>query len=202
MAFRLYIVPVVGTGIGHDLRRPKYFADGGIANPGSPVSMDYGFEPWFVVGADLSVSDDNFVVGQADAFAMPFDLSVTLNGSQVTNVKAKLEAIHVPAGWVTTALKWQDVVRPVLGMFEFMQRYGNVYAQQNGVAAPPIFNGATLSTQFGTLAAAQQAAMISAAQSFGFSTAGLTSGTTLRVIIKALADNFQDAQYNFGGVMI
>jgi hypothetical protein len=74
MSFRLYIVPVIGSGTKSDPRRPKYFADGTLVNP-TWSAMDYGFEPWMVVGADLSTSDDNLVVGQPDGFALPFDLS-------------------------------------------------------------------------------------------------------------------------------
>src|SRR3954463_9547709 len=109
MSFRLYIVPVIGTGAKTDPRRPKYFGDGTITAGQSWGSIDYGFEPWMVVGADLSTSDDNLVVGKPDAFALPFDLAPNLTAQQVTNVQAKLEAINVPAGWVTTSLSWITV---------------------------------------------------------------------------------------------
>lgn len=210
MSFRLYIVPVVGTGARTDPRRPKYFqsaADGtgqtGIIASGSSWSaMDYGFSPWMVVGADLSTSDDNLIVGKADAFALPFDLAPTLTSQQVTAVQSKLEAINVPAGWVNTSLTWITVVRKVLGMFSFLQRFAGQYADENGVAFDLFSGVVTLSTTFGSLPQAVQNAMTSAAISFGFSTTGLTSGTTLRVALKALADDFSAQQYNFNGTLI
>jgi hypothetical protein len=129
-----------------------------------------------VVGADLSTSDDNLVVGKPDAFALPFDLAPNLTAQQVTNVQAKLEAINVPAGWVTTSLSWITVVRTVLGMFSFIQRYGVEYANANVVVAPSIFTGGvSLATTFGSLPQAVQNAIIAAAQSFNISTAGLTA---------------------------
>lgn len=203
MAFRLYIVPVVGTGAKSDPRRPKYFTDGTIAASSVWSAMDYGFEPWMVVGADLSTSDDNLIVGKVDALALPFDLAPNLTSQQVTNVQSKLETANIPAGWVNNTLSWLTVVRTVLGMFSFLQRYGVIYGDTNGTVAPSLFaGGVTLSTTFGSLPQAVQNAMVSAAQSFGISTAGLTAGTTLRVILKALADNFQGQQYNFNGTLI
>jgi len=203
MTFRLYIVPVIGNGTRQDPRRPKYFADGSLAGQYPIAAVDYGFEPWMVVGADMSTSDDNFVVSQPDAFALPFDLSTNLTSQQVTNVQNKLEAINVPAGWVDTSDTWLIVVRIVLGLFEFIGRYSAIYANATGSIAPSIFiAGRTLNSTFGSLPQAVQDAMIATAQSYNISTAGLTANTTLRVILKALADNFQDHQYNFSGVMI
>ena len=53
MAARLYLVPVIGTGVGKDARRAKYFTDGTVAIVSDLTMMDHGFEPWMVVTADL-----------------------------------------------------------------------------------------------------------------------------------------------------
>jgi hypothetical protein len=205
MAFRLYIVPVVGIGTKDDPRRPKYFnsdAAGagrtGIITAGSVWSaIDYGFEPWMVVGADLSTSDDNLVVGEADAFAVPFDLSVNLTSGQVTNVQNKLEAINVPAGWVDTSLTWVSVLRVVLGMFLLMQRYSGIHGT-NGIFT----GGVALSTTIAQLPAQVRADFQTAAQSFGLDTSSIVGGTTLRQALKILADQFSHQQYNFNGTLI
>jgi hypothetical protein len=85
-------------------------------------------------------------------------------------------------------------------MFSFIQRYGVLYVTP---PAPSIFTGGvSLSTTFGSLPQAVQNAIISAAQSFNISTSGLTASTTLRIILKALADNFSGQQYNFNGTLI
>lgn len=199
MPFRLYIVPVIGTGVKGDPRRPKYFADLSV----DWSAVDFGFEPVMFVGATLSVSDDNAIVGQADVTALPFDLAPTLTGGQVNTIQSKLEALNIPAGWVNTSLTWLLVVRTVLGMFSYLQRFSAVYAENTGNTPPSVFtSGVTLNTTFGSLPLAVRTAMVDAAQSFGFSTSGLTANTTLRVILKALADNFQEQQYNFNGTFI
>lgn len=204
MAFRLYIIPAIGDGSDKNGRRPKYFAlrDAFIA-PNQQVAWEtYGLEAWFVVGADLTVSDDNLVVGQTDVIALPFDLSPLLSAANVTNIKNKLEAANIPAGWVTTSLTWLQVVRVVLGMFAFMQRFSGVYAAATGLVPPSLFAVGDLNTTFGSLSQAIQDAFVATAQSFGLSTTGLTASTTLRQILKAMADGLDDRQYNFSGTMI
>lgn len=202
MALRLYIVPVVGTGSKADPRTPKYFTDGTVTSVAWTANV-YGFEPWAIVAADLSPTDDAIIVNELDAFALPFDLSPLLTAPQVTNVQTKLEAAHIPSGWVNTSLTWTDVVRTVLGMFAFFQRYSGIYARQNGTVPPSLFlGGITLDSTFGTLSVANQNALTGAAQSFNFSTAGLTSLTTIRVILKTMADNFQGQVYSFGSYRI
>lgn len=198
MSFRLYIVPKVGSGAFHDAFRPKYFSsqDGFFAVAPAFQSVDYGFEPWMIVGADLPFSDDTAVVAQPDCFALPFDLSVNLTTAQVTNVKNKLEAINVPAGWVTTGLTWIEVVRSVLGIFSFMQRLTAM------LAAPLFTGGVTLATTISQLPQAIVTALQDAATSFGLSTAGVTGATTLRAVLKSLADQFGDKPYAFGTVTL
>lgn len=199
--FRLYIVPVVGAGlIKGDARRPKYFlsaADGtGTAGvvPLGWSAMDYGFEPWMVVGADLSVSDDNLIIGEPDAFAVPFDLAQTLSSAQVTGVQAKLEAINVPAGWVTTSLTWLTVVRTVLGMFTLMQRYAGMHGA-NG-----LFSGiVNLNSTVSSLAAGVRQDFLAAATSLGLDTSGILGTTTIRQALKLLADQLSAQPYDFNG---
>jgi len=199
MAFRLYLVPVIGVGTSLDPRRPKYVAGG--ATPWA--AMDYGNEPSMIVGADLSPTDDAALAGQPDVTALPVDLSPLLTPANVTAVQAKLEAAHLPAGWVNTTRTWRDVVRIVLGIFSFLQRYAVVYAQAQGSVAPSVFTaGVTLDTTFGSLPAAVQTALTNTAISFGIATTGLMAGTTVRAILKAMADVFVDAPFVIGGVSI
>jgi hypothetical protein len=203
MAFRLYIVPKIGTGTKTDPFRPKYMTDGTLPVNEVWSSIDYGFEPWFFIGGDLSSASDVILAAEPDVIALPFDLSPNLTAGQVNNVQTKLEAINVPSGWVNATLTWLDVVRTVLGIFSYLQRYGFIYSTANGSIAPSLFvGGVTLNTQFGNLSQAVQDAMVAAAQSFNISTAGLTANTTLRAILKNLADNFQNTPYNFNGVII
>jgi hypothetical protein len=204
-AFRLYIVPVIGSGVGiHDARRPKYFATDanglgtvGIITAGSTWSgVDYGLDNWMVVGANLSTSDDNLVVGEVDAFALPFDLAPTLNAQQVTNVQNKLESINIPAGWVTTSETWIHVVRITLGIFSLNQRI-------NGTCHVDLFSGGiNLNSTINTLPAALNTCLQNSVTSLGLTFNGIIGSTTIRNALKIIADQMQTTQYNFNGTLI
>ncbi len=203
--FRIYLVPLVGTGTLQDSKRPKYFIDpGAIITPGVAISTQYyGEEGTVIVGADLSISDDSLVIGQPDVTALPFDLAATLTAGQVSAVKNKLESLNIPHQWVDTSDTWLDIVRIVLGISSFLSRYRGIYSHLFGTPIPKVFGGGiTLGSTFGTLSSNIQTALIETALSFNISTAGLTANTTMRVILKALADNFSSMQYNFGGVLL
>lgn len=206
MAFRIYVVPVTTTVTARGtFRTAKYFMDGTIPAPNPPAGLlSYGQEPWFLVGADLSVADDATIVSKADVQALSFDLSPNLTSGQVTGVKNFLEAANIAANWVSVADTWAGVFRSVAGMFTFWQRYSGVYGEANpGAPVPSVFaGGVTLNTTFGSLPAAVQSAMIATATDQGISTAGLVSGTQLRTIEKAMADFYAAKVYNFNGVLV
>jgi hypothetical protein len=119
MAYRLYIVPTIGAGtIGPppDPRRPKYFD--GLKWDG----MDYGFQPIFLVAADLTPAQDASIVANPDVDALPFDLSPTVGGGNVQAARNALEAALIPAQWINGQMTWLTVARMIGGMFQFMQR--------------------------------------------------------------------------------
>lgn len=204
MAFRLYLVPSVGDGSSSaNARRPKYFADGQISPAPVWSGLDYGFEPAFIVGSNLTPSAETFVTGQADVTDFPSDLDAGLQGGQVNALKSELEAFNIPAAWITGGMTWRAIARTVLNMFAFMGRYGVVYANANGTAAPPIFGGAiTLNSTFGDLSATVQSAILATAADLELSTAGLTSGTSIRSMLKSLSDQTGDRSYDFNGNVV
>lgn len=191
MAFRLYIVPVIGDGSKANARRPKYFADGTISASWS--GMDYGFEPWMVVGADLSPADDAFVIGQPDGMALPLDLDTQMSAQGVTTVQTKLEAINIPADWVTTAWTWRAMTREVLAMCSILQRFNGVHGNTR------MFGGAvTLDSTIGSLSVAVRNDLITTATSLGLDTGGITGPTLIRTAWKALADQMQGQPFFIG----
>lgn len=196
MAFRLYIVPVVGTGTPADPRRPKYFADGSISGFGWSA-MDYGYEPWMVVGAALSATDEAFILAQPDGMALPVNLDVTLTAGNVATVQTKLEAINIPADWVTTAMTWRQVVRIVLGMMMVMQRYAGIH----GVVR--IFlGGITLESTMADLPVGARTDLSAAATSMGLSIGNISGSTTIRQTLQLLSGQMVGWMVIIGGVPI
>lgn len=201
MAFRLYVVPIVTTG---NLREPKYLttADPEMAG-GWWAGKDYGMEPWMLVGANLSAQDDTLLVGRADVLALPFDLTPTLTAGQVTTVQTKLEAANIPAGWVTTAFTWVQIVRVVCHIFEFLQRYCYLRAVATQTFPSSLFvAGITLNSTFGSLPANARTLLSATAIDLGLDSSGITVNTTVRVMLKSIADQLAGNPVVFNGVLI
>jgi len=181
MAFRLYIVPqVFGSMEGQTARVPKYFFPNFRW-----AGMDYGFQPIYLVAADLAPADDAAIIANSDVVAFPFDLATTVGGGQaLTNARNALEAALIPAQWVAASSTWSEVARTVAGMFQFMQRLNFVLG--NTVV---IDTSAKLNVQWSSIPTDTQNAIISAAQSLGY-TFNPQPNDQLRTLLKNLADQW------------
>ena len=198
MAWRLYVIPIESAGTA---RGPKYFT--WMVDPDPPglsvpwAMMDYGCEPTGIVAADVTTAQHNVLAGHADVLALPVNLNTSPNAAAVTTAQTYLESINVPAGWVTTALTWRQIVRTVAGLFQFAQRYSGISSGGRWFGG-----GVALSMQWGQLPADVQTNLLATATSFGYSTMGLSGTTTIRTILKVLADAWGDAPFYLGGLVI
>jgi len=204
MAPRLYVVPVVGVGTKTDPRVPKYFtgATSLLTSQEEWGAMDYGFEPWMCAGADLSTADDGAIAARPDVFAIPTNLDATLTNPQVNQATNKLEAINIPADWITNQLTWRQVLRKVLGMFAYLQRYGVVYSDATGSVAGLFTTGVTLATTYGSLPAVVESAMQTTMVSLGLATNLLLPASTLRVVLNGVGDQSSATSFFLGPVTV
>ena len=202
MTVRVYVLPMVETLIGAiTYRAPKYIGGrnnttlAGLENL-SYACMPYGMQPVCLLIADVTVAQHNLLTANSDVLAAPQNIDNNLNAGAVTTVKNLLESLHIPAGWVTTSHTYRQVLRLVGWLFQFMQRVHGIFPEKL-FAAPN-----TLATTYGELSPGMQSALLQAAQSFAFDTSGLQSSTTLRVILKNLADQFNDRPLDSGLLVI
>lgn len=182
MSWHLYIVPAIGVGTKLDPRRPKYIKALEVEWGG----IDYGFQPVFLVAADVTTLQHAGIIAQVDAAALPDDLEATSSAAEVLATQNFLEAIHIPAGWITTALTWRQIGRTVVGFFTFMKRLA-------AFAGPvQIIDGITvnLGTQFNELSLARRQALVNAAASLNYDTSSLSATSTLRDMLKAMSDQW------------
>ena len=194
MAFRLYLVPISTAVDG--TRFPKYFLDKTIANS-TWAMIDYGIEPWALVCGDLSPTDDATIVGKADAFGLPTDLSPVLTAGQVTAIQNKLEAINLPADWVSTSLTWVQVVRIVCGIMGLLQRY-MFYA-----GATSLFTGSvTLTTTIGALPLNARTNLLNAATDLNLDVSSITGSTTIRQALGIVGQQFAAIPLRLAGQTI
>lgn len=198
MAFRLYLTPAIGTGVFPDARRPKYFKDD--LNPPEPwTAMDYGFQPVFIVGSDLSQAGEDFILAQPDVSEFPVDLDVPLSGGEANDAKNMLESFFIAAHWVTASMSWREVARTTLGMFQYFQRLNAVVG--NVVLLDGTSNK-NLNTQFNAIPANIQSGIHEAARSLGYNSSFITGTTQIRAILKNFADQWGTKPFIFGNEQI
>jgi len=203
MTVRIYIMPIVETPLnGIIYRCPKYIgmnahgiqittAEAGLEEL-RPAMMDYGFQKVCIYIADVTPAQHSILSSKTDVLSAPVNIDNNLTAGAVNTVKDFLELIHIPAGWVTTFKTYRQVLRLIGWLFQFMQRLHGIYPHK-------LFDGqATLNTTYGQLTPEWQATLLQCGQSFGFDTSGLTSNTTLRTILKFMADQFDDQPLNCG----
>jgi hypothetical protein len=197
MAFRLYITPAIGNGNSNEPQpwtnttgpyRPKYFD--GLRYSG----IHYGFQPTYLVGADLPGATDTAIAANADVFAFPFNLQATLSNAQATNARAAFAAALIPEQWVNASMLWLQVARTVAGMFAFMRRLAAVIAARTGQPVVFIDASSKLNIQFGSLPVENQQDILAAASSLGHSI-NVAPNTQLRQVLKDLADQWASTPF-------
>jgi hypothetical protein len=209
MAFRLYIVPAIGDGtlppqpwddtIGP--RRPKYI----YALPRQIAGLmevgwyDYGWQPIFIVGGDLTVAEDASVVANADVFAFPFDLSVVPTAGARATAIAAYEAVLLPGqNFVVAGVTWVEHGRIIVGCCRFMQAVDQEVALRTGGHLVVIDTSAKLNVQFGSLPAESQTDILTAASKQRLNSSFITATTQVRAILKGFADQWLNERPPFG----
>lgn len=190
VAVRFYIVPKIGTGIDKDSFRPKYVTPASKEAPVPPPlvsvdwnGMDYGAENVFLIAADVTPAQHTTLSAQADVLAFPVPLDNTVSGAALPTVQSTLEALNIPGSWVTTSTTYRQVIRVVAKAIVFAQRYNGLFE-----GLQRIFDaGVTLDTRWNQLTNAQQTRLLQVAANLGIDSSGVTSTTTMRVILRTLA---------------
>ncbi len=185
------LVPKIGTGPLSDPFRPKYTDPGalgvGLDIPaGSPFS-DLNDAPIYIIKANLSAAQRTALQAQSDALVIPSNLDSLVSGLAVTKIQSTLEAVNLPAEWVTTDLTYRQVWRRVRRMITFRQRYFGLNLGARLFAA-----GITLDTRINQLTAGQRQALIDTSDNLGLDRSGVTNTMTIRVALRILADQLPD----------
>lgn len=144
----------------------------------------FGNQGYFIVSADVSDALDKAAQGQADVIRIPDNLNATI-GTNLAKVQSQLEAINIPADWITASMTYRTVVRTITQMFLFMNRFAGI----NGVTVPLLTDLLPLDTPFSSLSKLNQDRLYKTGASFSLDTS-TWSTSTLRQILKNIADQF------------
>lgn len=194
MATRFYILPIEQVG---SARGPKYFAWRFDPDPpGLDVRwgmMDYGLMPTCLLATDVTTAQHNALVANSDVIGAPVNIDSQIGAGNITTVRNALEALRIPAQTAVASDTYRDVLRVVAGVFQFAQRYHGEYGKS-------IFDEVTtLNTTWAELSTDFQNELLATAATMNIDTSGLTANTTMRQILKRMADAWQGKNFLIGG---
>lgn len=194
MAINCYLMPRVGDGTTPNTAFRAKYEDDLIAAGLTFAAVYYGAEPAFLVAVrDITPALHSTISADAECVTVPA-LAQTV-GAQVATVQARLEAFNIPAQWVTSGMSYGSVCRFVAVGFQIMQ----VLTHRLGRAR--LFGGAvTLDTRWNQLGAGVRQDLLDLATELNFDSTGMSGTTTIRQILKALADQWPALAIRLGPV--
>src|SRR5262245_48648332 len=184
-----FLTPRIGDGLTPQTAfRPKYCNTGDLGAGNDLV----GWSAWnithtdfFVVRVTLSAAQRTALQGMSDTRVVPANLDSTIGGA-LANVQNVLEAINLPADWLTSGHTWREFLQGLSKLVRFRQRFW-------GLASDKLFEaGVTLSTTLNQLTAAQRQKFADVAASFGVTSADVTPSMTIREVLILLAFRLPD----------
>jgi hypothetical protein len=193
---RFYIMPILV--VDDIFRGPKYlrwrFNPEGIDAPWS--MKDYGLIPAGLVAAGVTPTQHDELVAHADVAAPPEDLDRTVSEAALPAVQDVLEALRIPAAWVTTAYTYRQLLRMVGGLFLFAQRYHGMHGQAL------IDNQSQLDLRWDQIPTARRQRIVATADALGYDYAQVQTDWLVRRILRHLGDQWGDTPIEFGMVTL
>jgi hypothetical protein len=188
MTIRYYVLPIERSTDGNG-RGPKYFEwrrdpdPPGLTSPWSMI--DYGLIDQAVLVSDITDPDRTSLVAQADVYEFPLDLDANMTQQQQSTLTTFLETKVIPAQWLSGTQTFRSVLRTITGVFLYIQRISGILGVD-----PMTISGVTLNTQYRNLPADFSAALSQAASDLDYDFSGVRNNTTLRNILKSMADQW------------
>jgi hypothetical protein len=192
----LFLTPKIGDGTFLNAYRPKFVVvlpsrdSGQLGDPALDITgaswMDYGFEALYLVKADVTAAQRTALSAQTDVLVVPANIDNTVSAAALARIQATLEAANLPSEWVTTALTYRQVLRRTRRIITFMQRWAGMFVERVFV------NGITLDTRWNQLSPTVQQRLRDVAASLTLDTSSIANNTTMRTILRVVADQLPD----------
>lgn len=193
MAYRLYFIPRIGDGASRATRlRPNYLDAAGVT---VRTCIYYGDEPVVFVCADVTAGQHTTLTANADVAALPVDIDQPI-GAALPTVQSKLEALNIPAQWITEGMTYRAAVRILIAAFQFLGRHNGLHLERL------LQGGVTLQTQFNELPLAARQRLIKTAESFGYDISGLTGTITIRQMLVLVGRAWGEQPIYIGGIIL
>jgi len=198
MTIRFYVLPIV---LFNNTRGPKYFrfGKGPDKNPGinCPWSMkDYGSINQCVLAADILAADHTALIVNTDVLSIPTNIDSTLTNAARNAARTFCATYNIPGSWISTGQTYRAVLRTITGFFLYFQRVTGVLGRDIDLPS------GWLDIQIQNVALDIRDAMAQAATDMGYDYSAVTPTTTMRVILKSMADKWGTAPIYFGFVTL
>lgn len=196
MEVRFYLLPAMR--VGH-MRGPMYLKwrmdpDGLDVNY---WQIYYGQLDVMVICVEAEAADQSWLSAQDGVYTFPANLDTTPSPAELSVLETSLEGLYIPADWLLPNMTWRGILRTVTGIMWYMGRLTTEYLGGQS----PVDLGWTLNTQFKTLSAAHQAAILGAFDSLGYDSSAIKANWTLRIVLKNAADQFGTTPIQFGDII-
>lgn len=169
MALRFYLVPETTFVLGGQTQRgPKYFTPDVWS--GNMSAQDFGAEPVFLVGADVTNAQHTTLVANSDVLAAPLNLSNNV-GANLATVQAAYAARNIPYSWIDVGMTWATVLRwtwRIFLLWHRLQAFGRFFEELN------------LDATVGSFTQTKRTHLNNAAQSMGLDTSSITLAMTVQ----------------------
>jgi hypothetical protein len=176
MPVSFFIIPMEGLGTRADPRREKYVPALGVDR----AIVDH--DDTAIVWANTTPAQDAALALHADVILVPaLDLPVAL-----VTLQTALEALNIPAQWITAAMTNRDVLRALVGMAQLLQRCTGL-----GVSFKLAGN---LDLTMSQLSVAVRTVLASASDSLGLDRSTIVGTTTVRQALRILGKQFLDGR--------
>ena len=195
MTVRFYIMPI--QVVNERYRGPKYlkwrFNPSGLDVPWS--MKDYGLIDACLVAADVSQAQHEQLAAEVDVSAPPADIDQNVSEIAIPQVQQVLEALRIPAQWVTSDYTYRELLRMVGGLFLFAQRHHGMHVEQL------IDSTAQLDLRWNQIPLARRERIMATADDMGYDYTQVTNQWTIRRILRHLGDQWGQTPILFGNLV-
>lgn len=170
-----FLVPIEGTGTRADPFRPKYIPALGV----QWSMVDFGSIG--ICWANATSTQETAITANSDAVLVP-PLDNVIAAGALATVRNAVEALHVPAKWITAGMTYRSIVKALVGMAQLTHRMA-------GMGVKLVLAG-NLDSTISAFPNNAQTVFAAAIDSLGLNRSAIVGSTTLRAALLNIGQQF------------
>jgi hypothetical protein len=208
---RLYLLPIESVNVGGLRMGPAFLPWSFEPDPLDNIPFDraagddwqlytYGSFDWCLCAVEIPTGIHPLLAAKAGVRQIPEDLDSLVGGARDT-VRGYLEEMALPGAWVVNSTPWREVVRTVCGVFTLGQRYDALTPAGEQTFGQRLVGN--LNVQWQNIPQEVRDRVVTAGSDLTppLDFSEVTPTTTVRNVLKLLADQWQGQTVAFGSIM-